>query len=134
MEMTAELYWLILTVIATGIFWMPYITKLIIEHGPVTAMAETAGIAPKTGTWADRAKKAHQNAVENLAIFAPLILAIHVLGISSPATSTAAMLYFFIRIAHYFIYVFGVPYLRTILFVAGFSCQAMLALHLLRLL
>lgn len=130
--MTTELFWLILTTAATGMFWMPYITKLIFVHGPVTAMAETGGLSPEKGTWAERAKKAHQNAVENLAIFAPLVLAIHALGVSSPTTSTAAMLYFFIRIAHYFIYLFGVPYLRTISFVAGFACQAVLAVHLLQ--
>lgn len=133
-KMTAELFWLILTIIATGMLWMPYITELIVTHGPITAMTGTSGISPETGTWADRAKKAHQNAIENLAIFVPLVLALHVLGINSPATSTAAMLYFFTRIAHYFIYVFAIPYLRTALFLAGFICQAVLAVHLLRVL
>ena len=39
-------------------------------------------IAPE----AQRAMKAHENAVDNLAIFVPAVLTAHVLGISTPAT------------------------------------------------
>ncbi len=76
--------------------------------------------------------RAHANAVENLVVFAPLVLALQVVGTSTSATATASMVYFFARLAHVLLYTFAVPLLRTVAFVIGFGCQLTLALTLLQ--
>src|SRR5207248_6624010 len=58
-------------------------------------------------TWAERQMRAHANAVENLVIFAPLVLVAHALSISTGATVFACALYFWARLAHYIIYKIG---------------------------
>ena len=75
--------------------------------------------------------RAHANAVENLVIFAPLVLALQVFGISTATTATACIVYFFARAAHIVFYTFGVPLLRTVVFIVGVACQIALALTLL---
>jgi uncharacterized MAPEG superfamily protein len=74
--------------------------------------------------WARRAKLAHANAVENLAVFAPLaLLAMH-LGVGTTALATrAAATYFFARVVHFLVYAAGIPGLRTTAFLVGFGAQ-----------
>jgi len=129
--MTPELFWLTLTVTMTALFWMPYIVNRILELG----LGKTMG-NPKHGTiakaaWAERMSRAHSNAVENLVIFAPLVLIAAIAGITSPTTIAACQLYFFARLAHYVIYTLGIPFLRTVAFAAGFVAQMTLAIALL---
>jgi uncharacterized MAPEG superfamily protein len=58
-------------------------------------------------------KAAHANAVENLVIFAALVLAANAAGISNGATVLACALYFWARIVHWFAYTAAVPWART---------------------
>ena len=51
--------------------------------------------------WAKRAMAAHRNAVENLVIFAPAVLAVLTMNISTLATQWAAAAYFFARLVHF---------------------------------
>ena len=71
--------------------------------------------------WAVRADKAHKNAVENLVLFAPLVLMIEATHMANAATATACMIYFAARLAHYVIYVLGIPLIRTVAFTIGFG-------------
>jgi uncharacterized MAPEG superfamily protein len=64
--------------------------------------------------WAARAKRAHLNAVENLAPFAALIITAHLAGAASPTTAMASIVYFWARVAHYPAYISGLPVLRTL--------------------
>jgi hypothetical protein len=57
---------------------------------------------------------AHVNAVENLVIFAPLVLTARALGIATAVTAFACALYFWSRLAHVVIYTLGIPVLRTL--------------------
>jgi uncharacterized MAPEG superfamily protein len=59
-------------------------------------------------------------------VFAPLAIIVHVLELNSPLTGRAALVFFVARIAHAFIYVFGIPLLRSIAFTVGFACQMIL--------
>ena len=99
--MTTELYWLTLTALMTALFWVPYV----LNRMAVTGLAGTlAGHSPKSeghSVWANRAIKAHYNAIENLAVFAPAVLTAHALNISTGATKVAVVVYFFARLAHY---------------------------------
>ncbi len=131
LEMSPTLYWLLLSIALTGLLWLPYIGYLIAHLGPVEALMEGGGAEPDSGTWARRAKKAHYNAVENLAIFAPLTLIVCLMGRDSDYTSGIAASYLAVRFAHYLVYTTGLPLVRTVLFLGGFACQGAMLLVIL---
>ncbi|MBI3504937.1 MAG: MAPEG family protein [Proteobacteria bacterium] len=122
--MTKELYWLTLTVLMTALFWVPYILDRIVVRGLWPAISDTKpeGSGPHS-LWAQRAIRAHLNAVENLAIFVPAVLVAHVLNVSTPATQTAVVVYFFARLVHFAVYTAGVAVVRTLAFTVGWIAQ-----------
>ncbi len=125
--MNTELFWLTLTIVATALFWVPYILNRIVEHQLIPALKNPNRDARPESEWANRMMYAHENAVENMVLFAPLVIMVSYLGISSELTLAASMAYFYTRIAHFVLYTFGVPYLRTIAFFIGFLAQMVLA-------
>jgi uncharacterized MAPEG superfamily protein len=131
--MSKELFWLVLTVAMTGLFWLPYILDRIMGRGLVGAMANPSPSDKPQSAWAERMMAAHANAVENLAIFAPLVLVTQALGIATAATAFACALYFWSRLAHVVVYTLGIPVLRTLSFAGGFAAQAMLVLAIFKL-
>ena len=122
--MTTELFWLSLTLLMTALFWVPYVLDRIAVRGLWGTLSATP---PAQGTpqsaWAQRAREAHYNAVENLVIFAAAVLVAHVLKISSDGTQMAVKLYFFARLAHFVVYTAGIPAARTVAFTAGWIAQ-----------
>jgi uncharacterized MAPEG superfamily protein len=122
--MTTELYWLTLTVLLTAFFWVPYLLDRMAVRGILPAVTDRGpeGSGPQS-LWAKRAIRAHQNAIENLMIFAPAVLVAHELNISTPVTRAAAATYFFARLLHFVVYSAGVPLLRTLTFTVGWIAQ-----------
>lgn len=131
--MAEEFFWLTLTVVFTGLMWVPYILKMIIDDGLVAALTSTQGNRQPDAPWALRLKKAHMNAVENLVLFAPLVVMIVVAGLGSQLSAMAAMGYFVARVFYTIVFALGLPYLRTVTFAASVACMAVLALVLLGL-
>ena len=126
--MSKELLWLTLTVILTGLMWVPYILDRIMVRGLMGAMANPARNDKPQSPWAQRLYFAHTNAVENLVIFATLVLILDAQGYSTEGTVIACAVYFWARLAHAVVYTMGVPVLRTLAFAVGFVAQAALAL------
>jgi uncharacterized MAPEG superfamily protein len=126
--MTRELLWLTLTVILTGVLWIPYIVDRIMVRGPMGAMANPSRDDKPQSPWAQRLYFAHTNAVDNLVVFAPLVMILDSMGHSTQSTVIACAVYFWARLAHAIIYAFGIPVLRTIAFAVGFLAQAALVL------
>jgi len=126
--MTKELMWLTLTVALTGLLWIPYILDRIVVRGVLGAMANPSRRDKPQSPWAQRLYFAHTNAVENLIIFAPLVLILDAIGYSSTGTVIACAVYFWARLAHVIVYALGIPVLRTLAFTVGFVAQAALAL------
>ena len=83
--------------------------------------------------WANRLMFAHDNAVENLSIFAPLVLILNAIDYSSQWTVLACAVYFWARVAHLIVYTLGLPVFRTLAFTVGFVAQAVLALAIFRI-
>jgi len=129
--MSDSLFWLTLVVALTALLWMPYILEFISRVGLLAALS-LAEADPQnvnaTPEWAERMKKAHSNAVENLVIFAPLVLIAHSVGSS---VVLAAQIYFFARLLHFIFYTMGIGLLRTLAFFGGFFAQAYIAVTLL---
>lgn len=130
--MTTELYWLTLTVLMTALFWVPYVLNRMVVNGLGGALAGVPPAGDGHSTWAQQAIKAHYNAVENLAVFAPIVLVAHLLGITTPATKAAVVVYFFARLLHYVVYSAGIPAARTLAFTAGWLAQLAIIASILR--
>jgi len=128
MTMSGELKWLTLTVILTGILWVPYILDRIMVRGLMGAMANPSRNDKPQSPWAQRLYFAHTNAVENLVIFAPLVLILTLQNHSTQSTLIACAVYFWARLAHAVVYTMGVPVLRTLAFTVGFAAQVALVL------
>jgi uncharacterized MAPEG superfamily protein len=129
---TPEIYWMTLTVFMTALYWLPYVLDRMAVRGLLPAFAGTIPEAGAHSVWAQRAIRAHQNAVENLVVFVPAVLTAHALGISTPATQAAAAVYFFARLTHFFVYMAGVPFARTLAFTAGWLAQIVILASILR--
>ena len=132
--MTPELFWLTLTVILTGLLWVPYILNRITARGLVGTMANPSRNDKPHAPWASRLMFAHDNAVENLVIFAPLVLILAQIDYSTKWTVYACAVYFWARVAHLVVYTLGLPVFRTLAFTIGFAAQAVLALAIFRIL
>ena len=131
--MTRELFWLALTVILTGLLWIPYSLNRVQVRSLTGAMANpTRGDKP-LAPWATRLMFAHDNAVENLAIFAPLVLILNAADYSTQWTALACAVFFWARVAHIIVYTLGVPVFRTVAFTIGFLAQAVLALAIFKI-
>ena len=120
--MTTDLMMLAWTAAFTLLLWLPYILAHIANAGLLPALTYQADDKPLPA-WAARAKKAHYNAVENLAAFAALVGVAHLTAAANDATAAAAIAYFWVRVAHYIVYVVGVPFGRTITFALGWAAQ-----------
>lgn len=131
--MKLELFWLAMTAILTGLLWIPYILDRIAIRGVMATMANpTPRDKPHSG-WASRLYFAHQNTVENLIVFAVLVLVLNEADYSSPTTIAACAVFFWSRLAYVVVYTLGVPVLRTLAFLVGFAAQAVLALAIFHL-
>jgi uncharacterized MAPEG superfamily protein len=126
--MTRELFWLTLTVVLTGLLWIPYTINRCQIRGLTGAMANPSRNDKPQSPWATRLMFAHDNAVENLIIFAPLVLILNAIDYSSRWTVLASAVYFWTRVVHLIVYTLGLPVFRTLAFVVGFLAQAVLAL------
>jgi uncharacterized MAPEG superfamily protein len=131
--MTRELFWLTLTVILTGLLWVPYILNRVQVRGVSGAMGNPTRNDLPQAEWANRMMFAHDNAVENLMIFAPLVLILNAIDYSTSMTVLACNVYFWSRLAHAIVYTLGVPVFRTLTFVVGFAAQVVLALAIFKL-
>lgn len=131
--MTRELFWLTLTVILTGLLWVPYVLNRIMVRGVTGAMANPSRNDKPLADWANRLLFAHDNAVENLIVFAPLVLILNAADVSTPTTVLACAVYFWSRVVHLVVYTLGLPIFRTLAFLVGFIAQAVLAVAILRI-
>ena len=114
----------------TSILWVPIILNRISEMGLWTALKNPQPDVRPESDWAYRLANAHRNAIENLVVFAPLVLIVHVQGLESRLTATVAGVFLMSRIAHAVIYTLGIPFFRTVAFAIGFGCEILLALRI----
>lgn len=126
--MTA-LHWLAAATILTALFWVPYILERAISLGVMGAMrpVEPEDIL-KQALWAQRARRAHDNAIQNLVVFATLVLVAAAMDKGAdPLVVTAGQVYFWSRAVHFPVMALGLPVIRTLAFLGGFTAQVMVA-------
>lgn len=132
--MSKEFFWLMLTIVMTGLMWIPYILDRAAVRGLTVAMGNPSPSDKPQSPWALRMMAAHDNAVENLVLFAPLVLVANALHISNSITVAACAVYFWARLAHFIVYAFGIPVLRTLCWTVSWLALAALVLAIFRLL
>jgi uncharacterized MAPEG superfamily protein len=131
MRPTPELYVLTLVCVATALMWVPYMGARILTRGLARTLGNPDPASPPDPPWAERARRAHANAVENLVVFATLVIVTALVGASTPTTVLACQVYLGARLVHYVVYVAGIPVVRTLAFAAGFVAMLEIAVPLL---
>jgi uncharacterized MAPEG superfamily protein len=128
--MTSELLILTWLVALTAICWVPYIINRVTVRGLIDAVGYPENAKPESA-WAIRMKAAHYNAVENLVVFAALVLIANAANITNEITVVACQTYFWARVVHYLAYTFAIPWVRTLSFAVGFVAQLALVVQIL---
>ena len=85
---------------------------------------------PRLVSFAGRAQRAHRNMLESLPLFIGLVLIAQIAGKTNGATLTGCELFFWGRLAHWVIYVIGIPWLRTIAWVVSVIGMIVIAVQL----
>ena len=77
------------------------------------ALAGNREPLPEITGWAGRAQRAQRNMVENLVLFAALVLVAVAAGKTNDMTLLGAQIFFWARVAYTAVYIAGIPWLRT---------------------
>ena len=112
--MTAELIMLFWAVVLTFFQVLATVILCHIQASPTELAGNRDTFAPEG--IAGRASRAHRNMLENLPLFAALVLIVHVAGLSSDASVLGAQIFVIARLAAAIIYIIGIPWLRTAAF------------------
>ena len=99
--------------------------------GLPTLAGNREGLPELTG-WAGRARRAHLNMIENLVLFAALVLVATAAGKANAMTAMGAMIFFWGRVAYAVIYVAGITWLRTVAWFVSVIGLALIAIELLK--
>jgi len=126
--MTSELMSLTWVAALTTVLWIPYILNMIMVRGLVDAVGYPENPKP-LAPWAARMKAAHYNAVENLVVFAALVLTLNAAGVNNDTTVIACEVYFWARLVHYIVYAAGIPWVRTLIYAVSWFCIVALLLQ-----
>jgi uncharacterized MAPEG superfamily protein len=78
------------------------------------ALAGNREKMPEITGWAGRAERAHRNMLENLPLFAALVLIVLLAGKANATTLLGAQLFVWARIVYVAVYIAGLPWLRTV--------------------
>lgn len=110
--MKTELLLLVWAVLLTFVQMLVAVMGATLQVGLPNLAGNREGLAPCTG-WAGRAARAHHNMLESLVLFAALVLVAVVAGKTNSTTLLGAQLFVWARLAYAVIYLAGVPWLRT---------------------
>ena len=110
--MTPELVYLVWSVALTVLLVL-IATLGAMQQVGLPKLAGNREDMPELTGWAGRAQRAHHNMLENLVLFAVLVLTARALNVSNSLTVLGAQLFFWGRVAHAALYIAGVAWLRT---------------------
>ena len=110
--MKPELMLLAWAVLLTFVQMLIAVSGATLQVGLPALAGDREGLAPCTG-WAGRAARAHRNMLENLVLFASLVLVAVFANKTNATTLLGAQIFFWARAAYAVIYLAGIPWLRT---------------------
>jgi uncharacterized MAPEG superfamily protein len=130
--MSTELKYLAFTALLTASLWIPYVVAQVITNGPLAPENYVDPTMRPLPNWGKRADRIYINAIETFAPFAAMVLLVQATGKADSMTAFWAISYFWLRVAHAVIYLAGIPYLRTLIFVLGYVCVVGLFVELVK--
>ena len=110
--MTPELAYLVWAAALTLVLAVIAASGATLEVG-LPRLAGNRENMPEMSSWAGRAARAHRNMLENLILFAVLVLVARAVNVSNSMTVLGAQIFFWGRVAHAAIYMAGIAWLRT---------------------
>lgn len=110
--MTIELKYLLWSAVLTLVLAVIAVLGAYLQVG-LPKLAGNRDDMPEITGWAGRASRAHTNMIENLPLFAILVLVAKAIGVSNGMTILGAQLFFWARVAHAAIYIAGIAWVRT---------------------
>ena len=110
--MSLELTFLIWSVALTFIQMLVAATGATLQFGLPDLAGNRENLPPAT-SWAGRAQRAHRNMLENLVLFAVLVLVTEITNHNNAMTGLGVQVFFWARVVYAVIYVIGLPWLRT---------------------
>ncbi len=128
--MSADLQYLLFSVV---LCFVQMLVSAAGAHGQVglDTLAGNREKLPEFTGWAGRARRAHANMVENLVLFAALVLIAAVAGKANAMTALGAAIFFWARLAYAVIYLAGIAWVRTLAWLASMAGMVLIALQLL---
>ena len=109
--MTVELSMLFWAVVLTVGQMLVAVQLFNMQVGLGALAGNRDGFAPEG--MAGRASRAHRNMLENLPLFAALVLVVQLGGLNSDLTALGAQIFVIARLVYGVIYIIGVHWLRT---------------------
>lgn len=110
--MKPELALLVWAVLLTFVQMLVAVMGATLQVGLPALAGNREALAPCTG-WAGRATRAHHNMLENLVLFAALVLVAVAAARTNGTTLLGAQLFFWARLAYALVYLAGIAWLRT---------------------
>jgi uncharacterized MAPEG superfamily protein len=117
--MTPDLKYLAYTALLTATLWIPHIVAQVKTNGPLTPGNYKDPTPRPLPLWGRRADRAYLNAVEAFAPFAALVVVVQLTGKANATTAFLATSFFWLRLIHAIVYLFAIPYIRTLVFTLG---------------
>ncbi len=111
--MKPELNLLVWSVVLTVVQMLVAAQAAFNKVGLMALVGNREGMPEITG-WGGRASRAHWNMLENLVLFASLVLVAVMAGKTNDMTLLGAQLFFWARLAYAAIYIAGIIWVRTL--------------------
>ena len=124
--MNSALYYLAASGMLCVLLWTPYILNRVFVWGIPAFVSnypdkKFPAEAPQIPVWAQRAQRTHLNMVETLPAFAAVVIAAYLVDANNAIVATWAAVFFWARIFHASVYILGVPYLRTPIYLISWA-------------
>ena len=127
--LTPDLKYLLFAVILTFVQMLIAAMGSNQQFGLPTLAGNREGLPDVTG-WAGRAKRAHLNMLENLVLFAALVLIAQVAGKANATTAMGASIFFWARLVYAGVYLAGISWVRTAVWAVSVIGMVMIAWQL----
>ena len=129
--MTPDLIYLVLAAILAFVQMVVAVLGCMTQVGLPTLAANRDDVPAQFDGWVGRAVRAHRNMLENLVLFAILVLVAQAAGKANDMTALGAQIFFYGRLAYAVIYVAGIPWVRTLSWAVSVIGLVLIALELL---
>ncbi len=119
--MTPELTLLAWTIVLALVYIFAFDIVRTGQYGLKWNTSARDGAMPPLSPIADRLGRAQANLFETLPLFAAAVLIAHVAGVHSAKTVLGAQLYFWARVVYLPLYAFGVPQVRSLVWLVSLA-------------